>query len=184
MPKNLILTGFLFGVAVLAVINKSLVLPGQSLQLLWLALGGVVGWHLIWFDVIAFAYILHPEAQVSQYIQFQINNRRFKKAAEMVALRIGEFDKLTTKTVLFQIAWVVLTVFTLTSTAGWFGKTMIMTLGLHILIDQWQMYLKNDKESLKKQLFWQIQRPVSDKELQWYLYILSGVFLMFVLLLI
>ena len=183
MPKRLILAGFLLGIAVLSVVNQSLVLPAQWLRLVWLILGGILGWWLVWLDFIAFAYILHQEAQVSQYIKFQLDNRRFKKAAEMVALRIGEFDKLTTRSVLFQFAWVVLTIFTLTSTAGWFGKTMIMALGLHILIDQWQLYMK-DKEALKKQLFWQIQRPISDKELQWYLYILSGLFLWFVLLLI
>src|SRR3989344_8518541 len=159
MPKRLILAGFLLGVAVLAVVNQSLSLPREWLQLVWLILGGILGWWLVWLDFVAFAYILHPEAQVSQYIKFQLDNRRFKKAAEMVTLRIGEFDKLTTRSALFQAAWVVLTVFTLTSTAGWFGKTMIMALGLHILIDQWQLYMK-DKEALKKQLFWQIQRPI------------------------
>src|SRR3989344_4020782 len=117
MPKRLILAGFLLGIAVLSVVNQSLVLPAQWLRLVWLILGGILGWWLVWLDFIAFAYILHPEAQVSQYIKFQLDNRRFKKA-------------------------------------------------------------------LKKQLFWQIQRPISDKELQWYLYILSGLFLWFVLLLI
>jgi hypothetical protein len=183
MRDRLILAGFLLGVTVLALINGSLNLSSQWLQLIWLPLGGVVGWNLIWLDVVAFVYILHPEAQVSQYVQFQLNNRRFRKALEMVRLREGEFDKLTTKSVLFQIAWVVLTIFTLTSTAGWFGKTMLMALGLHILVDAWELYLK-DKEALKKELFWQIKRPFSDRELKGYLYILTGMFLWFVLMLV
>jgi hypothetical protein len=183
MRNRSILLGFLLGVAVVAILNQSIDLSSQWLQLIWLFLGGVVGWNLVWLDYIAYAYILHPEAQVSQYIQFQVQNRRFKKVADMITLRRGEFDKLTTRSALFQFAWVVLTIFTLTSTAGWFGKTMIITLGLHLLVSAWQLYLK-DKETLKKELFWQIQRPVSNKELQWYMYILSGLFLWFVLILI
>lgn len=149
------------------------------LDVLLLVVGGVVGWLIPWFDKIAYVYIIHPEAQVSQYVQYQIQLKRFKSAFGVLKTRSGEFDKLTTRSMLFQVAWVVLAVFSITSVAGGFGKALVMALGLRILLEEWREYLK-DKGKLKLKLFWQVKREVSDHELKWYLYVMTGVFLLLV----
>ncbi|MEA3355168.1 MAG: hypothetical protein U9Q63_01650, partial [Patescibacteria group bacterium] len=84
--------------------------------------GGGLGWSLVFFDVIAYTYILHPETQLSLYIRHQIKSKQFKQAYESIKRRRSEFNKLTTRSVLFQIVWVVLAVFGLTSVNGLFGK--------------------------------------------------------------
>jgi len=73
---------------------------------------------------------------------------------------------------LFQLAWVVLAFFAVTSAAGWFGKTLVLTLGLRILLEEWSEYVK-DREALKQKLFWQIKREFSDSELKIYLIVMT-----------
>jgi len=134
-------------------------------------------------DMIAYIYILHPETQVSQHAAHLIENKQFRQAYDLIRRRQDEMDKLTTRSALFQVVWVVLAVFALTSVPHLFGKALVMSLGLRILVDEWREYLK-DKNKLKRWLFWQIKREVSMDELKWYLYTMSGVYLGLVWLLV
>lgn len=145
--------------------------------------GGAIGWNLAFLDMVAYIYILHPEVQLSQQISYQIKNKQYKQAFELIKRRQSEFDKLTVRSALFQVAWVVLAVFTLTSVPSLFGKALVMGLGLRILIDEWREWFK-DKNKLKNWLFWQIKREVSIDELKWYMYIMTGIYLYLAWLLI
>ena len=170
------LIGYLVGVLGLLLIRSELFLPREWFGVVTLVIGGLLGWSLVWFDKIAYIYILHPEAQISQYVQHQVKQRRFRQAFEVIEQRAAEMDKLTTRSVLFQSAWVVLALFAITSVAGWFGKALVMCVGLRTLYDNWQEYLV-DRLKLKQGLFWQVKREMSDQELKWYMYGMSGVFL-------
>ncbi|MCG2691511.1 hypothetical protein L6272_01645 [Microgenomates group bacterium] len=131
-------------------------------------LGGIVGWFLPALDKIAYIYILHPEAQISQYLKFQLEKRQWKSFWETLKSRQAEFDKLTTRGILFQAAWLVLAVFTVTSVPGWFGRALVMVLGIRILLEEWRDWLKN-KDVLRQKLFWQIKKEWQNQELKWYL---------------
>jgi len=139
-----------------------------ALQALAIIAGAAVGWLIPWFDRIAYIYILHPEAQVAQYVKYQIDQKQWRAAFNSLNRRAKDFDQLTTRGILFQLAWVVLAFFAVTSAAGWFGKTLVLTLGLRILLEEWSEYVK-DREALKQKLFWQIKREFSDSELKIYL---------------
>ncbi len=138
-------------------------------------IGGIIGWWVAWADRIAFVYILHPEAQVSQYLQFLVSQKQLKKAWEVIKNRGGEMGKLTTRSVLFQLAWVVLGFFAVTSVGSWFGRTLVMTVGARILYEEWREYAK-DRQLLKQRLFWQIKREVDDTELKIYLIVMTLIF--------
>ncbi|MEK7514011.1 MAG: hypothetical protein AAB580_03925 [Patescibacteria group bacterium] len=138
-------------------------------------IGGIVGWWVSWADRIAYVYILHPEAQVSQYVKFQIGQKQWRKAWEVIKTRGGEMTKLTTRSVLFQLAWVVLGFFAVTSVGSWFGKILVMAVGARILGEEWREYLK-DRQLLKQRLFWQIKREISEAELKGYLIIMTVIF--------
>ncbi|MBU2051851.1 hypothetical protein KKH13_01440 [Patescibacteria group bacterium] len=131
-------------------------------------LGTIIGWFIPWLDRIAYIYILHPETQVAQYIKYQIAAKQWRRAWDSLQSRSREFDQLTTRGVLFQLAWVVLAFFAITSAAGWFGKTLVMAVGLRILVEEWREYFK-DKAVLKQKLFWQIKREWNDAEVKIYL---------------
>lgn len=131
-------------------------------------LGAGIGWLIPWLDKIAYIYILHPEAQVAQYIKYQIEQKQWRRAWESLRTRSKEFGELTTRGILFQLAWVVLAFFAVTSAAGWFGKTLVLTLGLRLLGEEWGEYLK-DRAGLKQKLLWQVKREWSDSEVKLYL---------------
>lgn len=145
--------------------------------------GGAIGWSLAFLDIVAYIYILHPEVQLSQQISYQIRNKQYKQAFELIKRRQEEFDKLTVRSALFQVVWVILAVFALTSVPSLFGKALVMGLGLRILVDEWREWFK-DKNKLKSWLFWQIKREVSMDELKWYMYIMTGIYLYLVWLLV
>ncbi len=142
------------------------------LMIISIAAGVVIGWLIPWFDRIAYIYILHPEAQASQYIKYQIAQKQFKAAWKSLNTRAREFDKLTTRGILFQLAWVVLAFFAVTSAAGWFGKTLVLALGVRMLIENWSEYVK-DRAGLKQKLFWQIKRDWTDAEVKIYLIVMT-----------
>ena len=141
-----------------------------------LVIGGGLGWGVPFLDVVAYIYILHPETQVAQVVGYQIKSRQLRQAFDTIKRRQGELEKLTTRSALFQVVWVVLAVFTVTSVPNWFGKALVMGLGLRILVDEWRLWFK-DKDKLKKQLFWQIKREISIDELKWYMYVMTGIYL-------
>lgn len=130
--------------------------------------GGIVGWLIPWLDKIAYIYILHPEAQISQYLKWQLEKRQLKDFLETLKRRQAEFDKLTTRGILFQVAWLVLAIFTVTSVPSWFGRALVMVLGIRILLEEWRDWLKN-KEVLRQKLLWQIKTEWQNQELKWYL---------------
>lgn len=131
-------------------------------------LGGAVGWLIPWLDKIAYIYILHPEAQISQYLKWQLEKRQFKVFWETLKRRQAELDKLTTRGILFQIVWLVLAIFTVTSVPGWFGRALVMVLGIRILLEEWRDWFKN-KDVLRQKLLWQIKTEWQNQELKWYL---------------
>lgn len=143
--------------------------------MLGLAGGGLAGWTLTKIDRLVYVYLTHPEAQISVYVKHLIEKKNYQQALAVLEQRKGELKELTFKSVLFQAAWVVLAVFALTSTAGWFGKMVVMGLGLKIF---WQMAdkFKRDKEGLKKDLFWQVKREITETELRGYVYLMLFLF--------
>lgn len=138
-------------------------------------LGVIIGWLIPWLDKVAYIYILHPEVQAAQYVKYQISQKQFKAAWQSLNARAKEFDKLTTRSLLFQLAWVVLAFFAVTSSAGWFGKTLVLTIGGRLLFEQWQDWVK-DRAGLKQKLFWQVKREWRDGEVKIYLIAMTAVF--------
>jgi hypothetical protein len=130
--------------------------------------GAVIGWCLPALDKIAYIYILHPEAQISQYFRFQLKNKQWRKAYELLRLRGSELDKLTTRGLLFQLGWLGVALFALTSTAALFGKVTVLVLGLRILLEEWREW-RQDKDLLKRHLLWQVKTDWPEKYLQRYL---------------
>lgn len=145
----------------------------------WLA-GGFLGWNLLFLDNVVYIYFIHPETNLNQQAKAYLSQRGIWAWFKFVA-RLDLKEKLTLRSALFQAAWVILAFFTLTSTISWFGKGLVLGLGLHLLLDQWQIQLKNPQD-LNRQLFWQIKRPVSLREQKWFLGIMTGIFVILSLL--
>ncbi len=147
-----------------------LLLQGQNF-FFWV-LGGFIGWNLNLLDYFVYIYFTNPESQVSVESKYLLKARRFNQA---IALLKTKESHLAFRGVLFRLVWVGLALFTLTSTASFLGKGLVMGLGLNLLINEWQEQ-KTKPEVLNSRLFWQIKRKVSLQEQRYYLWIMTGVF--------
>lgn len=145
------------------------------LNVLAIIAGLTVGWLIHWLDLIAYIFILHPEAQISQYIRYQIARRQYRQAWSSLKTRMGEVDKLTTRGILFQLVWIVLAFFAVTSSAGWFGKTLVLAIGGRLVFEQWREWL-HDRTLLKKKLLWQVNLDWSEAQVKFYLISFTLVF--------
>ena len=178
-----VLGGYLLGVVGGGLFGGSLIISRDWLSIIGFFIGGVVGWVLVRLDRLVYVYWSHPDTQVAQYARYHFERKNWKAGFGLLEQRKQEMEELTFRSALFQVAWVVLALFALTSTAGLFGKAVVMGLGLKILFNELQDYMK-DKALLKRWLFWQIKRPITDNEVKWYMNIMTVVFIGLTLLLV
>jgi len=183
--STVLVLGYFLGIAGIGFLrgNYRILALMDWLQVLLLLAGGIFGWVIVWLDRLVYIYWSHPGTQLSQYARYYFKKKSWKAGINLMEQRKAEFKELTFRSVLFQASWVVLAVFALTSVASIFGKAMVVGLGLRILYEEWRDYLK-DKETLKRWLFWQIKRKISNEELKWYLYGMTGIFAWLTLLLV
>lgn len=147
--------------------------------ILWFS-GALIGAYFIKIDQLIYIYFTQPQASLSLEFKSLKDQKRKKEAWGLLKQRVTE-QRLAFRSVLFQAGWIILALFTLTSTAGVFGKTLVMAIGLHLLLDEWQDVLKGRDISW---LFWQIKRPIPIKEQKAYLWIMTALFGILSLLLI
>jgi len=142
--------------------------------------GALLGGYFIKLEQIVYVYYIHPDEILSLDAKRMIQEKRKKEVLQLLREGVTE-QRLAFRSALFQVVWLVLAFFTLTSTAGVFGKTLVMAIGLHLLLDEWEDLLKG--KSLYW-LFWQIKRTVSEKEQKMFVWIMTGLFAGLSLLLI
>lgn len=142
-----------------------------------------MGFGLTYIDRLIYVYWLQPEDQLSQLVRDLIKQRRWKLALKEIHQRRNEQVKLTTRSALFILAWIPLTLFAVTSTGSLFAEGLVMGLGLHVLYDLWRDQQLNPA-ALNKKLFWQVKREVSLEEQKKFLYFFTGAFIIMTLLVI
>lgn len=149
---------------------------------LWLA-GGILGGIALEFDRLLDIYISNPDNKLSIVVKDYFKLGKYQQGWIIINKNRHLQIRLTFHSALFQVVWVFLVLFTLTSTFASFGKGFVLGLGLNLLLDEWEDY-RQDKQFLKKWLFWQINREVSDKELRSYLLVMTILTTVFFLLII
>lgn len=144
---------------------------------IWWPLGVFVGVLILFIDRISYTYA-YPGEQLSQQFAWYIKEKKYLTALELLDSRRLEQERLTFRSSLFMVVWVPLSFFALTSTSGLFGKGVVMGLMLHILTDTWRLQ-KMDPQRLHVRLFWLIKRVVTTEERQIFIWIMTGVFVVF-----
>jgi len=122
---------------------------------------------------------LNSQAQTSIWVKEYLKKRQFKDLKSFVIyLYQTDFSangRSIINSFLFHVAWIVLAIFTLTSTSVYFGKGLLMGLGFYMVLSSWRKY-QQSCEVFHDQTFWQIARPITAKETQYYLYIFISFF--------
>jgi hypothetical protein len=154
-------------------LNPTLWLPVVG----WL-LGGFIGYWLLILDQVLDIYYAHPETQLAQYVRYYLNKGHYRWIVKVLKGRRHDQPRLTFRSAVFQVLWLGLAIFALTSTSSLLGKAVVMGLGLHLLLNEWEDYLANP-ETLRSWLFWQVKREVSFKEQRYFLIAMTVFFLLF-----
>jgi len=186
LPTRLIFIGYFVGIAVWwgwQSLQGGNYLAWSTWELVvgWLV-GGFVGYWLLSLDRLVDVYVTHPETQLAHYIRYYIQKGNYRWAWQTLGQRKGEQTRLTFHSALFQVVWLVLAVFAITSTSALFGKGVVMGLGLHLLLNEWRDYIASP-DRLRQWLFWQIKREVPAKEAKIFLWVMTGAVALLTLLL-
>jgi hypothetical protein len=97
--------------------------------------GGIVGTILPDIDHILYLY-LKPQELTSQRFSFLLNKHDIKRTLTLLYETRSERRDLIFHTVFFQIIFLILTFWILTSSVSFFGKGIVLAFSLHLLIDQ------------------------------------------------
>ena len=139
--------------------------------------GVIVGVLVLFLDRVVYTYS-YPDTQLSQQFAWLWREKKYLTALSTLDERRLEQERLTFRSALFMAVWVPLAFFALTSTVGLFGKGVVMGLMLHILTDSWKLQ-KTEPRRLHIRLFWMIKRVIRDEERLFFLFVITGIFVLF-----
>lgn len=128
-------------------------------------IGGIVGTLLPDIDHILYLY-LRPQELTAQRVGFLINKHEIKRVFTLLYETRSERKDLIFHTAFFQIIFLVLTFWILTSSGSFFGKGLVLAFSLHLLVDQivdltemgsfanWQKYSSWQIDDAKAKFYW------------------------------
>ena len=98
--------------------------------------GGVVGLFLPDIDHLVYVFFLQPQELTSQRVNFLLDKREVKRTLELLYETRSERTGLIFHTILFQLIFLILTFWIMTSSGSFFGKGLVLSFSIHLLIDQ------------------------------------------------
>jgi hypothetical protein len=98
--------------------------------------GGIVGTFLPDIDHLIYVLFLNPQELTSQRIGFLWNRKEYKRMVELLYETRSERRGLVFHTIFFQVIFLVLTFWIMTSSSSLFGKGLVLSFALHLSIDQ------------------------------------------------
>jgi len=99
-------------------------------------LGAALGTILPDIDHIIYVYFLQPQELTSQRVNYMVGKKDFWGALRLLAETRSERKELIFHTVFFQLIFLILTFFVITSTGSVFGRGIVLAFSLHLLMDQ------------------------------------------------
>lgn len=99
-------------------------------------LGGVVGMFLPDIDHILYVLLLRPEELTSQRFAFLLGKKETWRAIEILYETRSERRGLIFHTILFQLIFLVLTFWMVTSSGSIFGKGLALSFAMHLVVDE------------------------------------------------
>ena len=158
----------LFAVVLFLILWKLLVYKVTlGLPMLWWLLGVVVGFLFIFLDRFVYSLVTHKDESLSMKIRDMIKKGQVFMAVEMLVNERQEQRELVMRSFLFIGVWVILGVFTVTSSVDFFARGFMLGIGTHLMFDLITDFVWNKPRF--DLWFWQIKRKVADDEKRWFL---------------
>lgn len=99
-------------------------------------LGGVLGTIMPYLDQLIYVYVLRPDDSSSQQIAEKLSERNVWGAIKTLLEVRYLTDNLIFHTVYFQLIFLMLTFFIVSSSGSVFGRGIVLAFSLHLFIDQ------------------------------------------------
>lgn len=109
---------------------------GFSWTYLALWIGGALGTILPDLDHLIYIYFLSPMDLTSQRVARSLERKEFLSSLSLLYITRRERTKLIFHTVFFQLIFLVLTIFVITSSTSLLGKGLVLGFSIHLLVDQ------------------------------------------------
>ncbi len=129
-------------------------------------LGGLIGVFMPDLDHLVYIFFTGPQELTTQRVSFLWNNKNYKRIIELLYETRTERRGLVFHTIFFQIIFLVLTFWMMSSSASIFGKGLVLSFALHLLIDQlvditdlknldnWTRFLPINLDFGKSKIYW------------------------------
>lgn len=98
--------------------------------------GGLLGIFLPDLDHLIYAYFVKPQELTSQRVGYLINKNDIKRTVELLYETRSERKGLIFHTIFFQIIFLILTFWMMSSSGSLFGKGLVLSFALHLSVDQ------------------------------------------------
>jgi hypothetical protein len=128
--------------------------------------GGLVGVFLPDIDHLIYVFFLSPQELTSQRVNFLLGRKEIKRLIELLYETRSERRGLIFHTFFFQIIFLTLTFWLVSSSASLFGKGLVLSFALHLSIDQltdlidmkdlsnWTKFLPISLDFRKSEIYW------------------------------
>jgi hypothetical protein len=131
-------------------------------------LGGLVGVILPDLDHLIYVYFIKPTDLSSQRVNYLVNKKQIWRSVQLLYETRSERRGLVFHTIFFQIIFLVLTFWIMSSSSSLFGRGLVLSFALHISIDQlvdlvdmkhlgnWLKFFPVELDPGKSKIFWSI----------------------------
>jgi len=99
-------------------------------------LGGAIGTFLPDIDHLIYVLFMSPQDLTSQRVSFLWQRREYKRIIELLYETRSERRGLVFHTIFFQIIFLILTFWVMSSSASLFGKGLVLSFAFHLSVDQ------------------------------------------------
>lgn len=137
-------------------------------------MGTLIGFQILFFDRVLHAFYLYPETEFNQLVRSLWKNKDYVGFVKALSQAETLQEKLLTRSTLFLIVYVLMTIFVLTSTGSVVGTGIMLGMGLHYTYDFWRY--SRSPEKFAKQYLWQVKRAVTDREIRGFVLAWSAFF--------
>lgn len=129
-------------------------------------LGGAIGVILPDIDHILYVYFIKPTDLSSQRVNYLVNKKQLWRSVQLLYETRNERNGLIFHTIFFQLIFLVLTFWMMSSSASLFGRGLVLSFALHISIDQlvdlvdmknlsnWLKFVPITLDLTKSKIFW------------------------------
>ena len=159
--------------------DQWLELAGWLPFLAWLA-GTMLGYLVLQLDQLLDIFVTNPQTNLALTVKSYLKKYHIQYALRLLEANKHLQPRLTFRSISFQLIWIALAVFTMTSTGSVFSKGFVLGLGIRLLLEQWHYFLVN-KNLLSQWLFWQVKRQFTQDEVRWYLLAMTGLTLLMII---